>query len=152
MSCLSFRAMPLAPLVPLHHQLEDVIRRVTRFSDHSYEIAVHRLLEDMEELDASGQIDTATYNIVLATAADVLFFFNYDLAALSSETDIWYRAALIHQMGHGMLQALEKCRPDLTQKPFFKEALEALALGKQPTSQAPLTCRQWPATLEMIAG
>ena len=150
MSRFTLHQLPLTHLIPLHHQLEEVIRRVTSVSDHSYEMAVHRLLEDLEGLDETGQIDTASYNMVLATAVDVLFFFNYELSALVQEKNIWYRASLIHQMGHGMLQALEKCRPDLAQKPFFKEAVEALAPGEQPTAAAPLTCRQWHGALEMV--
>ena len=151
MSRTSFQVLPFTPIVPLHHQLEEVIRRVTAVSDHSYEMAVHRLLEDLEQLDERGQIDTASYNAVLATAVDVLFFFNYDLDALAREENVWYRASLIHQMGHGMLQALEKYRPDLAQKPFFQEALEALAIGVHAnTNSAPLTCPQWQATLEMM--
>lgn len=150
MSRPAFRLLPVTPIIPLHHQLEDVIRRVTAISDHSYEIAVHQLLEDLEALDERGQIDTATYNAVLATAVDVLFFFNYDLDALMLEENVWYRASLIHQMGHGMLQTLEKYRPDLAQKPFFQEAIEALAIGAQSTTAAHVGCHSWNKTLEIL--
>lgn len=143
MSRTALRLLPVTSIIPLHHQLEDVIRRVTAVSNHSYEMAVNQLLEDLETLDERGQIDTASYNAVLATAVDVLFFFNYDLNALAREENVWYRASLIHQMGHGMLQALEKYRPDLTQKPFFQEAMEALAIGQ---STPAMHCRQWMVT------
>lgn len=138
----------VTPSLSLHQQLEQAIRHVTAVSDHTYEIGVRRLLEDMAELHATGQIDTGSYHAVLGMSVDVLFFFNYDLAALLDEPNQWYRASLIHQMGHGMLQALEKFRPDLTQKPFFQEAVCALAIGTQKTSAAPVTCRQWKSSFD----
>lgn len=140
---LAHKGMATA-LPATHHQLAEVLHHVTADSTHSYELAVHRLLGDMRELLGNGQLDVMSYNAALATAVDVLHFFNYEPEMLLNEEHVWYRASLIHQIGHGMLQALEKFRPDLASKQFFAEAVAALAIGALLTLPTPLGCRRWP--------
>lgn len=134
---------PVQAVAPLHQDLASVILRVTQTSEHSYERAVARFLSDLSAMHASGGLDTASMNAVLGTAVDVLFYFNYNLDALTQETNIWYRASLIHQMGHGMLQALAKFRPEMTQRAFFCDAVESLRISPARTSLSPVTCHQW---------
>lgn len=132
----------LAVALPMHRQLEKVLRTVTEHSDQPYERAVHRLLDDMVELVARAQLDTMTYQTALMTAVDVLFFFNFEPQGFAMEAPSWYRASLVHQMGHGMLQALERFRPELTGTPFFQEALAALSIDAM-LAAPPLRCRNW---------
>ncbi len=146
MTALHLTAISAAPVVTnTHRQLAEILYDVTADSTHTYEVAVHRLLDDMRELLASGRLDVMSYNAALATAVDVLFFFNYDPTMLALEEHVWYRASLIHQIGHGMLQALEKFRPDLSSKQFFCEAVDALSIGALLTVPTPLGCRRWTA-------
>ncbi len=128
---------------PLHQQLVEALRIITADSTHSYELAVGRLLEDVAELLARGQLDIASYHGIVGMAVDVLFFFNYDLESLCHEENAWYRASLIHQMGHGMLQAIGLFRPDLTQKSFYGEAAASLSLPHAHLGANPVRCHQW---------
>lgn len=129
--------------VSLHRQLAQVLYSVTTGARDPFELAMHRLLEDVREQLAQGQLDMMSYNAVMGTAVDVLFFFNYDPITLAYEEPGWYRASLIHQIGHGMLQALERFRPDLVSKPFFQEAVIGFAIGAPSPSMGALTCRPW---------
>ncbi len=142
----------LAPTPPLHmHTFIDRLLAVTGDSSHSYELAMHRLLQELAELEALGRISRFDYDAVTGTALDVLFFFNYDPSLLAQEVDHWYRAAIIHQMAVAMLQALGTLRPDLTTSSFYREHASALTLERAPSSApAPLHCQQWAPLLAHV--
>lgn len=125
---------------------------ITQHSSHSHETTVNRLLHDLAELVQSGKLDNASYHTVLGKGADVADFFNYDIELLRHENNSWYRASVIHQMGQGMLQALEHIRPDLTSLPFFAEAIAGLSMARQTKidrhTRVPVTCRHWSQSAE----
>lgn len=134
----------------LTEQLAATLLQVTQYSSHSYEVAMHRLLLDLEEDRMHGDLTLTEYHAILGTAVDVLFYFNYSLEMLAGETDPWYRASVIHQMAYAMLQAGALMRPSLAAKPFFNEAWQALRFDRahlQPTGDAtqpaPITCHRW---------
>ena len=137
--------------------LLETLLAITGDSDHSYERAVHQLLHDLIDQRARGQLREGEYAMMLGTGMDVLFFFNYDLELLSAEQNRWYRASVIHQIGHAMLQAIDKIRPDLTGKPFFTEAAHALApcrsetVGAAPRQASPIHARRWGKSAQAVA-
>lgn len=135
------------PKPSLHESLVETLLDVTRSSTHSYEQAVHRLLLDVIDQYARGALNDSSYYAIIGTGVDVLFFFNYDPELLAGEANSWYRASIIHQIGQGMLQAIERVRPDMTAKNFFREAMQSLALGIPVTHPAKtsgaLHCKQW---------
>lgn len=121
---------------------------ITCNSSHGHEQAVSRLLSDLADLNHTQQLDTGSYHAILGKSADVADFFNYDIDLLTTESNSWYRASIIHQMGLGMLQALERLRPDLTHLPFFAEATFGLNLSKKNNAKThkhsgPLSYRSW---------
>lgn len=144
MQPLTYLASP-SP-APMHEALVETLLAMTQGSTHSYEIAIHRLLLDLIDCYERGLISPSDYGMVMGTATDVLFFFNYNLDLLQDEPNIWYRASVIHQIGHAMLQTLEQVRPDLSAKAFFTEAVSALSLQSAEPRGAkviPIRCRQW---------
>lgn len=117
-------------------------------STHSHEQAVYRLLSDLELLSEEQTLDTGSYHAILGKSADVAEFFNIDVMHMADDTNHWYRASIIHQMGLGMLQAIERIRPDLTTLPFFSDAIACLSQRKQndgPSTKngGPLSSRCW---------
>jgi|GEM_PF-3162675 len=130
----------------LAHGLGDLLAG----SDHSYEHTVNRLLEALLEYSAEGVIEPCEYHAILGMAADVLHYFNYDLEMLTAESNHWYRASVVHQIGCGMLQVLERLRPDLTDDAIFSDAVQGLRIGRSAIAPSqltramvPLSCKQW---------
>ena len=137
---------PAASTTPTYpDMLVATLLGVTASSQHSYEIAVHRLLLDLQEALAENGLSEGEYALIIGAGIDVLFFFNYGQEQLLREPNIWYRASVIHQIGWGMLQTLEKIRPDLAARPFFHEAMDVLAINRlrTRTTPSPLHCRDW---------
>lgn len=129
------------------------ILRITNTSSHTHEYTVNRLLTDLGELYRNGRLNTGEYHTIIGKGADVADFFHYDVDALPCENNSWYRASLIHQIGQGMLQALERIRPDITTLTFFAEAMSGLGMGRAGNSRTnPLTCRQWANDLPPYTG
>lgn len=112
----------------------------TAGSGHSHEKAVHQLLMDIAHYHRHGLLSDSEYYITLGKAIDVVCFFNYDPYLLRNEPNTWYRASIIHQIGQGMLQAIERLRPDLTSHTLFGDAMHGLGMGK---SRIAMSCKQW---------
>jgi|GEM_PF-999465 len=87
------------------------IKSLTIDSSNAYEQATHFLIIDLEELLDNNIISKDEFTLLIAKAFDVIFYFRCDLN--DEEIDENYRAAVIHQIGCGMLQALHILRPEL---------------------------------------
>jgi hypothetical protein len=96
------------------------IKGVIRYSTNGHEHIAYELICDLEDLVRCHVISRFEFAMIVGKAVDVLAYFRCDYKALEQE-DEWYRAALIHQMGCGMLQALYMMRPELQGNPSTRE-------------------------------
>lgn len=100
-------------------------------SDHSYEMATHDLIVDIEALALRGVLRYGELSLLAGKAMDVIAYFRLDVSSLAGE-DPWYRASVVHQIGCGLLQVLRLLRPEMADMMQLNEVAHDLYRYRAP--------------------